>query len=298
MPVNRIEAFEASLHGSQRQQALLLQRYDIEPTPSTVAVLVRYAARVKRARWYGVLGVVVAGGLGWLDLVDGLQPALLLAGYLVGSGVAEFRSVVPAPSGTTRVASLVSRRPAVLVPTWVRVLPWLTLLPLLASPLLLLGEHPVGVTRFRDSTGSVYAEARWFTADVVTSTVLLALVTLVLWQVTLHLLTVRPLRLDDPGVARVDVLTRALSARAVSGTAAALGLSLLARLGFLGGRAALSQVCTSVQDCRFVYGWHDRYGTLEAAGGVLLLGAVVVFWWSRLPRVDRRAWDGALPAAP
>ena len=295
--MKRIEEFEASLHGSQRQQALLLRRYDIEPTPSNLAVLVRYAARVKRARWYGVLGVVVAAGVGWLDLVDGLQPALLFAGYLVGSGIAEVRSVVPPSTGPTHVASLAARHPALLVPTWVRVLPWVALLPLLASPLLLVGDHPVGVSRFRNRTGSVYVESTWFTADVVAGTVVLALAALVLWQMTLHLLTARPLRLEDADLARVDVLTRALSARAVSGTAAALGLSLLARLCFLGGRALMSQVCTSVQDCAHVYSWHERYRDLETAGGLLLLAALVVFWASRLPRVDRRAWDATLTSA-
>lgn len=292
--MNRIETFEASLHGSERQQALLLRRYGIEPTRANLAVLVRYAARVKRARWYGVLGVVVAGWLGWLEVSDGLQPALLFAGYLVGSGLAEVRSVRPAPAGSLHVASLTHRRPALFVPTWVRVLPWVCLAPLVAAPLLLLGEHPVGVSAFRDRYGSVRMEATWFSAGAVATTVALALACLALWRATLHLLTTRPLPLDDPDLARVDVLTRALSARAVSGTAAALGLAVMARLSFLGGRGLVSQVCTSVQDCRPVYGWHDHAAALDWAGGVLLLASFLVFWASRLPRVDRRAWSGSL----
>jgi hypothetical protein len=296
--VNRIETFEASLHGSQRQQTLLLRRYGIEPTEVNLAVLVRYAARVKRARWYGVIGVVVAASLGWFEVTDGLQPAVLLAGYLVGSGVAELRSVRPPPSGTLHVASLSHRRPALLLPTWIRLLPWVSLVPLLAAPLLLVGDHPVGVFAFRDRSGSVHMTATWFSGEVVTTTVALALACLALWHATLHLLTTRPLPLEDSDLARVDVLTRALSARAVSGTAAALGLALLARLFVLGGRALDSQVCTSVQDCRPVYGWHEHAAALDWTGGCLLLASLLVFWASRLPRVDRRAWSGTLATTP
>jgi hypothetical protein len=239
----------------------------------------------------------VAAALGVLHVTDGLQPAVLFAGYLVGSGLAEVRPVRPAPSGTVHVASLTSRRPALLVPTWLRVAPWVGVLAL-ASPLLLLGDHPVGTSRFRDRTGSVHVEATWFSSEVLTTTVALALGALVAWRATLHLLSARPLPLEDPDLARVDVLTRALSARAVSGTAAALGMSLLARLAVLGGQALLSQVCTSVRDCRFAYGWHHHAALLDFTGGLLLLAALLVFWASRLPRVDRRAWTGTLATTP
>ena len=296
--MNRIDAFEASLHGSERAQGLLLHRYGIEPSCTSLSVLARYAARVRRARWYGVIGVVLAAGLGWLDSAEGLQPSLLFAGYLVGSGLAELRSVMPAPSGTTHVASLASRHPALLLPPWARVAPWVCLVPLLAAPLLLLGDHPVGVTRFRSSTGSARATATWFSPEVVTSSVVLAVAALVVWRLTLHLLNARPLRLDDPDVARVDVLTRALSARAVSGTAAGLGLSLLGRLASLASQAVMSRVCTSVEDCGYRYGWHDHHELLEGVGFWLVVTSLLVFWWSRLPRVDRDAFDKTLSTSP
>jgi len=91
--VSRIEAFEASLHGSQRAQSLLLRRYGVPPTEANLAVLTRYAVRVRRARWWGVVGVLVAAGVGWLgpsQHAAGWYLARLFAGYLVGSGIAEF----------------------------------------------------------------------------------------------------------------------------------------------------------------------------------------------------------------
>ena len=61
----------------------------------------------------------------------------------------------------------------------------------------------------------------------------------------------------------MDLLTRALSARAVSGAAAALGLLLLGGLGILSAGPLMSRVCTSVNDCHYLYRWHDHYGIFQ-----------------------------------
>lgn len=287
--MNRIESFEASLHGSQRAQSLLLRRYGIAPTEENWATLSAYASRVRRARWWGVAGVLIASGLGWLGpSVDaaGWTLSLLLTGYLIGAGVAEFAAPTLRQTGSVHAASLAPRVPATFLPSWARVLPWLTLVPCLAAPLLLVGDHPVGITRFKDAAGSVMATATWFPPSVLVGTSVLALAGLVVWRVTLRALAARPLPLDRPEAARVELLTRALSARAVSGTAAALGLLLLGALAFLSAGPLMSQVCTSVNDCDYVYGWHHHYDVLQSAGGLLLVAAVLLFWFSRLPRVS------------
>jgi len=288
--MNRIEAFEASVHGSQRAQNLLLRRYGIAPTEKNVTALSAYAARVRRTRWWGVAGVLIASGLGWLGPsadAAGWNLSLLLAGYLIGSGVAEFASPTLQHSGSMHAASLSPRAPASLLPSWARILPWLSLVPCLAAPVLLVGDHPVGVTRFKDSSGSVRTSAAWFPPSVLIGTAMFALAALLVWRVTLRALTARPLPLDRVEAARVDILTRALSARAVSGAAAALGLLLLGGLGFLSAEPLMSQVCTVVTDCHYVYAWHHKYSLFQDVGGLMVVAAVLLFWFSRLPRVNR-----------
>jgi len=289
--VNRIETFEASLHGSQRAQSLLLRRYGISDTEENQRALAAYAARVRRARWWGVAGMLIASSLGWLGPsagVMGWDLSLLLAGYLIGSGVAEFASPALQRSGSMHAASLAPRAPASLLPPWARVLPWLTLVPCLAAPLLLVGDHPVGVSRFKDSRGGVWVSAAWFPSSVLIGTAVLALATLVLWRLTLRALTVRPLPLDRSEAARLDMLTRALSARAVSGAAATLGLLLLGGLGFLSAEPLMSEVCTAVRECHYVYGWWHRWSSVfHGVGALLLVTAVLLFWFSRLPRVNQ-----------
>ena len=298
--MNRIETLEASLHGSRRAQSLLLRRYDIAVREENTRALAAYASRVRRARWWGVAGVLIASGLGWLGpSVDaaGWHLSLLLAGYLIGSGVAEFVSPALQHSGSVHAASLAPRAPASLLPLWAQVLPWLCLVPCVAAPVLLLGDHPVGVTRFTDSMGSVIATAAWFPSSVLIGTSVFALAALLVWRLTLRALTARPLPLDRVGAAQVEILTRALSARAVSGAAAALGLMLLSGLGYLSAEPLMSQVCTSVNDCHYLYGWHDHYGVFQDVGWLMAVAAILVFWFSRLPRVNRARLRTAAPAS-
>lgn len=299
--VSRIEAFEASLHGSQRAQSLLLRRYGVPPTEANLAVLTRYAVRVRRARWWGVVGVLVAAGVGWLGPSQdaaGWYLARLLAGYLVGSGIAEFAAPAMQRSGPTHVASLTTRAAGSFLPWWARTLPWLCLVPCLAAPVLFVGEHPVGITRLQDRRGSVLATAAWFSPSVLIGTAMFALAGLVVWRVTMHALAVRALPLDRTDQARVELLTRALSARAVCGTAAALGLSLLGGLAYLSARALMSRVCTTVADCGYAYAWHDRHNLFESIGALMVLAAILLFWFSRLPRVDQELLRVTVPASP
>ena len=120
--------------------------------------------------------------------------------------------------------------------------------------------------------------------DALYSIVIFAGTGLILWRLALNRLTRRRLPADNPGAARLDLLTRALSARTVSGTAAALGLSLLGALAFLSDEPLISMTCTTVSDCHYLYVLHSHYEVIESVGLTAALAAIVLFLVSRLPR--------------
>lgn len=265
----------------------LLRRYDFALTADHRAMLGAYRARVRRARWWGVIGALLAGAEGLLGPTDQFY-ARILIGYLVGSTLAELFSPRRRASGPVHAASLTTRQPGLLLPLWARALPWVALVPCLATPLLLLGDHPTGVTHVHDRLGSGFATAYWFSTGDLLSIAMLAAAALVCWRLTLLNLARRGLPADSPEAARLDLLTRAFSARSVSGTAAALGLCLLAGLASLSAQPLNSQVCTYVGPggCQSLYAWRHWYGTFENLGLLAVLLALGVFWLSRLPRVD------------
>lgn len=259
-------------------------------------MLAAYQARTRRARWWGVVGAVIAGGLGLLGSTEdaaALGIARLLTGYMVGSAVAELFSPQRRAAGALHTASLTTREPNLLLPVWARILPWLLLTPCLASPLLILGDHPTGVTRLRDQTGSAMATAHWFPSSVLISIAVLAATGLVFWRSILRRLAHRRLPVDRPSAARVDLLTRALSARAASGTAAALGMSLLSGLAYLSGEPLSSMACTTVSDCHYVYAGHAQSSLIQNLALLTLLAAILLFLLSRLPRVNESALRSA-----
>ena len=96
----------------------------------------------------------------------------------------------------------------------------------------------------------------------------------------------RGLPVDNPGAARLDLLTRALSARAVSGAAGALGLLLLGALAMLSVEPLMSQTCTRPGDCHYLYAWYASYDLFQTTGLFMVLAAILLFWFGRLPRVD------------
>jgi hypothetical protein len=272
-----------------RKRDDLLRRYGIEITSENRAALDGYAARTRRSRWWGVVGALGASFLGLFGTTGhslGQNIAWIMAGYLVGSAVAEVLAPQRRSSGAVRTASLAMRQPSLLLPFWAQVLPWVCLLPCLLAPLLLLGHHQVGVTRVHDRSGSAMGRAAWFSSPALLTIAVLAAAALVLWWLTLRQLSRRRLPVDSLGAACLDVLTRALSARAVSGASAALGLSLLAGLAYLGVEPSMSRACTSPTSCHYLYSWHARYDLLQNVGFVLIVAAVLIFWFSRLPRVD------------
>ena len=268
---------------------VLLRRYGIDPTDENRATLAAYVTRTRRSRWWGVVGAFVASGAGLFGFAGdsvGQGIAWIFAGYLVGSAVAEALTPVRAAVGTVHTASLAIREPNLFLPVWARALPWVFLLPCLVAPLLLWGDHQTGVTRVHDLSGRAIAQASWFSSPALIGCAVVAAAALAFWWLTLRRLARRRLPVDGVGAARLDLLTRALSARAMSGAAAALGLSLLAGLAFLGTEPLMSRTCTSPSECHYLYGWHDRSDLLQNVGGLLLVAAILVFWLGRLPRVD------------
>lgn len=266
----------------------VLRRHGIDLTDENRAAFAAYQARTRRARWWGVVGALIAGALGLLGPAqdaDSLLLAQLFSGYLVGSVAAELVAPQRRAAGAIHTASLTTREPNLLLPAWARILPWLFLVPCLASPLLMLGDHPSGVIRVRDQTGSAMATASWFPTPVLITIAALAATGLVSWRLILRRLVGRRLPVDSPGAARLDLLTRALSARAVSGTAAALGLSLLAGLAYLSVEPLNSMTCTTPADCHYLYAWHAQYHRFQNLGFLTLLAAIVLFVYGRRDRV-------------
>jgi hypothetical protein len=272
---------------AEREATSVFRRYDVAPTEANLATFAAYRARTRRARWCGVLGAVVVGGVGWLGSANQSGDLLLvrlLMGYLVGSAAAELFSPQRLAEGVVHTATLSPRQPHHLMPLWARVMPWLFLLPCLAAPLLLVGDHFTGVTRVHDHMGSSMATASWFSDATLYSIAIFAVGGLIVWRLALTQLTQRRLPADSHGAARLDVLTRALSAQTVSGTAAALGLALLGSLANLSSEPLVSMTCTAVSNCHYLYGLHAHYDLIQTLGGVAWWAAFILFLVSRRPR--------------
>lgn len=282
---------------TDRRVAELLDDADVAPRADVVALAHAYLVRTRRARWFGGLGAIAFASGGWWFGSDsdalGLSFARFFAGYLVGSIVAE-RALVGLDRHNLRSASLAPRTASSLLPLWARVGPWLVLPLAAASPLLLLGEHPRGVSRIHTRTSSGFATAWWFSSATLTGVSVTAVVTLVLAIVVTRRLAHRPLVLDDSESARLDLVMRRRSARSVAGAATALGLQLLAGVCFLGVDPVNSRVCTRSGDCRQVYRSINYEELQNLALLLVALGFVIFLVARRRTRLERRSADVAL----
>jgi hypothetical protein len=278
---------------TEREMTSLLVRYDIEPSSVNVATLTDYVKRTHSAHWYGAIGAVVVGALGWLGPAGqsgGLLLSRILIGYLLGASLEEACWPRRRAEGAVHTASLVPRAPDQLLPRWGRWLPWATLVPCLFAPLLLLGDHPTNSVHSHVARRSrIFTDQDWSAAPLLVTTALLAAAGLVLWRLALHRVARRSLPADQPGAARLDLLTRALSARSIAGTAASLGLMLLAGVASLNQMAVYSQACAQPGGCDVVYAFHPYADQIQGLG---LLGVVglFLFLFSRI----RRRVDPAL----
>jgi hypothetical protein len=277
---------------TEREMIALLERYDIEPTPANVGTLTAYVRRTHRAHWYGAIGALAAGALGLLGSTGGegggWTLARILIGYLFGASLEEVFWPQRRAEGVVHTASLVTRDPDHLSPRWGRWLPWAALVPCLFAPLLLLGDHPTHVFRGHVPHRPSFTND-WSAAPLLVTTALIAAAGLVLWRLSLQRLSRRRLPADQPGAARLDLLTRALSARSIAGTAASLGLVLLGGLASLSGPALYSRTCTRPGGCDVVYAEHPYGHRIEDLGLLVVVG-FFLFLSSRI----RRRVDAAL----
>lgn len=215
----------------QNTAAELVVSAGVEPNSEHLAVADDYLARARRSRWFGLACGLVAG-IGPLagEEDHSLVVPRLLAGYLFGVLLSE---LFPprAARGSVRVASLRPRLVRDLVPPFALVLPWLVLLPVLAAPLLALGSHPRGVTRFKSAQADCFGRAYWPRTSTLIGIAALAALGLILLVLALRRAARRPQQVDDPSTLQLDRALRGRSARAAVASASAMGLTLLGLIG-------------------------------------------------------------------
>lgn len=253
-----------------------------EPSDDHSLQIGAYRLRARRSRWLGVACGLVAG-IGPLAGEDGHSLVIprMLAGYLFGVLLGEMlrpRLV----RGQMRAASLHPRSASDLIPWPALLLPWLVLTPLLAAPLLDLGSHPRGVTRFSSPEGQCFGRAYWPHAATLFSVATLAAVGLVLFVVALRRVTQRPQAAESLAVWRQDRDLRARSARAVVASASSMGLVLLALVGQYVDDGIHSYDCTRSFSGGItagnVYSWAERLSPwLSDASLALMILAIPIF---------------------
>ena len=274
----------------------LVVRSGVDASPALLARANDYLARARRARWIGFAGGAVLGfGPMAGDSGESLLVPRLLAGYLFGVLLSDL--LTPrTPRAGVRAASLRPRSAADLVPRAALVLPWLTLLPLLAAPLLALGWHPQGMTRFDNAGGNGVCHANWPHTPTLFGIAGLAAVSLVLLTLTLRRLARRPQPAEDAASLRLDRVLRARSARAAIAAATALGLTLLNIVGESVYEGIHSYDCAlpmTNSAIGNVYSWAGSVnGWLQNASLLLLLLAIPAWLiCQRLPLPARTLSD-------
>jgi hypothetical protein len=204
----------------------------LPPDPALIRGASEYLGRTRRGRRYGLIGGLV---LGIGPLADhgqvNLVLPLMLAGYLLGLLVSEL--LAPRPGRRPRrSAALQPRQAGDLLPRWARVAFWAVLVPVLAVPLLALVHRGPGATRIATASYSCWVAVRgWPGMLVLVTAAFLGAAGLAIAELSLAALARRARPADDPVAARLDDVIRGMSARAVAGGAAALGLTLLGTIG-------------------------------------------------------------------
>jgi hypothetical protein len=229
------------------ESARLIRDARVPVTPVSLATSSRYIGRTRRARRYGiVLGLIAGfGPLASSSSGESLVIPRMFAGYLLGLLGSE-RVWPRGERPARRRASLRPRTLYDLVPRTTRWLPCLTLLPVLASPLLLLGWHPRGRTHvtYPHGAGFCSATASWPTPAYLFAVAGLAVVALAAVELTLHRLEVRQQPADDLTLHSLDHAMRSYSARSAVAAGAALGLVLLSQVAAAVDNGVHSYLCT------------------------------------------------------
>lgn len=267
----------------------LVEASGVTVEPGRIAQAEQYVARRRRGAWVGIVcGLVIGFGPFAGDRGESLAVPRVFAGVLFGLLLSEL--LTPRPTrGALRAASLLPRTAPDLVPRWALALPWIFLLPLLATPLLAIGRHPHGVTRYADATGNCFATAYWPATATLFAIAGVAAIGLVLHGVTLRRIARRPQPAEDADGWQLDQSLRARSARSSVAAASALGLVLLAVVSGTVDQGIHSFVCTpsfaGFDKTSNVYSWAStaapwlRYSPLTLVIVAILAWVVV----SRLP---------------
>jgi hypothetical protein len=273
----------------------LLQDAGLPQDAAALAPVGEYLTRTKRARRLGlVVGLVgfsIIGSRGGGPLALGVS--FVLVGYLLGVLLGELTS--PSRSrGNLRLASLQPREVTSLLPTWARWAPWVTLLPAAFAPLLLLGSHPQGATAYQTPPGSCSAWAQWPSAQVLWAVACAALVGLTVSQLTVRRLIHLRYPAEDEDLARVDLLLRGVSARAVVGGATSLGLALISGTSYLVGEGLHSWVCVqTAPQLGLVYPFGPALDAWMQPAGLVVLTVSLLIWVVSRRRVDPPLRRGA-----
>jgi hypothetical protein len=272
----------------------LLQDASLPQGAAALALVGEYLQRTKRARRWGlVAGLIVffiVGSQGTNPFALGV--AVVLVGYLLGVLLGEL-SAPRRRRGTVRLASLQPREKASLLPAWAYWAPWAALLPAAGAPLLLLGSHPQGVTSYHDPSASCSALAEWPSAQVLWAVACAALVGLGVCQLTVRRLVQMRYPAEDEDLARVDLLLRGVSARAVVGGATSLGLALISGTGYLIGVGLHSWVCPPSGRLAPVYPFGPGLDVWLQPAELLVLMVSLLIWSVSRRRVDPRLRRGA-----
>lgn len=267
--------------------AELIASSGIDSSPAHLALANDYLARRRRARWVGLAGGLLLG-LGPLAETDNIAElvARLLVGYLLGILLSEL--FVPRGNrGGVRAASLRPRSMTDLLPRAAFVLPWLTLTPVLATPLLAIGWHPRGVSRLHNTTTDCFGRAYWPHTSTLFVIAGLAGASLVVLTITLRRLAHRSQPAEDVAALQLDRVLRARSARAAIAAATALGLSLISLVGALVYEGIHSYVCGSPTfgAAGSIYSWAGAVNPWLQDVSLLLLILAIPAWMlcQRLP---------------
>ena len=262
----------------------------IDASPEHVALANAYVVRRRRARWVGLASGLLLG-LGPLAETDDIAQlvARLLAGYLLGVLLSELFTR-RGDRRAIRAASLQPRSASNLLPRAALALPWLTLVPPLATPLLAIGWHPRGTSRLHNASTDCFASAYWPHTSTLFFIAGVAGVGLALVTLTLHRLARRSQPAEDAAALQLDRVLRARSARAAIAAGTALGLSLISLVGKLVYEGIHSYVCGRPVGNTIgnVYSWADAVNPWLQNVSLLLLAIAIPTWMicQRLPIAD------------
>jgi hypothetical protein len=272
---------------AEQDSAKLVKKAGVPPRDDLTAMATAYLLRLRRARVGGLLFGIAVGFAPWgEDTSFHLGLGRLFVGFLLGLLLSELL-VREGPRQPRRAASLHRRSTRDLLPFGVRALPWLTLAPLLATPLLALGNHPRGMSSTSGPNGdSCQGSAYWPSTGALIATGAIALIALVATELVLRRLVDRAQPADDPDAWSLDHELRASSARSAVAAASAMGLAITATVLTALNNGAHSFVCPtplnqlthSFNAYGNVYSWAPAASPWLGKVTLPLLASAVAVW--------------------